>query len=61
LIKQKRRANVELGRDCLLEWDSVLKHESTPGLVCKVLKSEKPEPRGKACCHLGSGTLEGMR
>jgi hypothetical protein len=52
--------------------DAVLERESPPELVCKVLERERasekggtegstPRSRGKACCHLGSGTEKEMR
>jgi len=68
LIKEKRRANIELGRECLLDercYVGVLSRSRTCLQGSREWKAEPkesaPRSRGKACCYLSSGTEEEMR
>jgi hypothetical protein len=47
VFKQQRRANVELGSECLLEKDAVLEHESTPTLSARFSKVKRRNRRSR--------------
>ena len=68
LIKEKRGANLELGRRCLGQGVLCWTVSALPNLSASFsrvkwaeLKGSNPQPRGKACCHLISGTYEEMK